>query len=422
MLLVESRALREELAASAYATHDFESIFATDKSPSPDADARHHGRGVDPIAWLVTSGTTGNSRAIRISNHRAVLSGFGIAHFCLELKPSDVIYCALPLSHATALMTGLCAALVAGCTLVIRRQFATTGFWCDVKKERATCLLYVGEVARYLLAAPPQSGERTHRLRLAYGNGLALDVWHRFQARFRIPRIVEFYGATELPLAMVNLGGRPGSIGRTTISLFSPWRIVRRDPDTGKLARRADGTYNRSDTNEPGEMVLLTHPLRKNDPGLRTGDIVVRDANGYVQFMDRSFDVFRQKGYNVSTFYVARQLRQVDGVAAVGLTHLRMPHYDGQLGLAVIAVAENFSVTALEQRYSRLADHERPRFLRITGQLRLNCGLKFDQAAYRAEGLDPGRVSDPTYVYASGHFRPITNDVWRELCLGLFRF
>lgn len=410
---------------------------------------RHHGLGAEPFLWLVTSGTTGGPKGTCISNNRAVLSGYGIAKLCLALRQGDVIYCVLPLSHATALLTGLCAALIAGCTLVIRRHFETRGFWSDVEREGATSLIYVGEVARYLLSAPYASSEQTHRLRIAYGNSMALDVWHRFQARFRIPRIFEFYGATELPLALVNLGGQPGSIGRTPFGHFSPWRIVRCDLESGELVRRVDGTCIPCETHEAGELVLLTnsHGLGqfsamtvldarstgqhmqqvdcvtcKNNMGLRTGDIVVRDDNGYVKFVDRTFEVFRQNGRNVSTSNLVRQLRQVEGVAGVGLTHLTLPHYDGQLGLAVVVPTDNFSLIALEKGYSRWVNYSRPRFLRVTAQLRLNRGLKFDQAAYRAEGIDPSAISDPAYVYASGHFRLITTNVWRELVLGQFRF
>ena len=449
ILLGDSSDLLDEIAVpSTCSTLGLKAIFDAEVH-LPNAADRHYGIGTDPFVWLATSGTTGSPKGTCISNNRAVLSGYGIAKLCLALKQSDVIYCVLPLSHATALLTGLCAALIAGCTLVTRQHFRTRGFWFDIETERATSLIYVGEVARYLLSAPHASGEQTHGLRVAYGNGMALDVWHRFQARFRIPRIFEFYGATELPLALVNLGGHPGSIGRIPLGQYSPWHIIRRDPESGELVRGDDGKCTRCDSGEAGELVLLTFPCgparpspmlelfsgstkqktqrvscvsRKNDFGLRTGDIIARDENGYVKFVDRTFEVFRQNGRNVSTAYVVSQLGHIDGVAVVGLTHFMLPRYDGQLGLAVVVPAENFSLSALETGYSQLADYSRPRFLRVTDQLRLNRGLKFDQAAYRAEGLDPSLVFDPTYVYAFGRLVAITTEVWHDLILGRFRF
>ena len=418
-----------------------------DARTEPCPKRRHVGP--EPVVWLVTSGTTGRPKRTCVSNRRAVLSGLGISAPCLALKPSDVIYCVLPLSHATGYLTGLCAAIVAGCTLATRRRLKTEGFWNELRRERATCLIYVGELARYLLAAPVESSGQSHGLRIAYGNGMALDVWHRFQSRFRIPKILEFYGATELPLALVNLGGHPGSIGHTPFAHLSPWRIVRRDTESAELVRDDQGICVACGPDEAGELVLLTSlfdgkrwgssessPMSsvgqhmqyvkcvaaRGDWGLRTGDIVLRDANGYVGFVNRTFEVFRQKGRNISTTHLARVLRQFVGVGAVGVTHLTLPHYDGQLGLVVIVPTDGFSLAQLEAQYNCLADYERPRFLRVAGELRLNRGYKFDQTAYRLEGLDPARAGESIYAYAAGHFCRITADVRREISLGHFRF
>ncbi len=403
----------------------------------------------ESFAWLTTSGTTGEPKAVGVSATRAVLAGFGISELCLALSPSDVIFCALPLSHATGLLTGLCAALVAGCTLVTRRRFAASAFWSDVANVRATALVYVGELARYLLAAPYDVSEQSHRLRVAYGSGMALDVWHRFQARFRIPRILELYGATELRLSLVNLTGRPGAIGRTPFGKVSPWRIVRRDAESGCLIRDAQDLCIECEPGEAGELVLLASYFSKDrrqnqsqrdaaadgqhmqfvsqvvcrtDWGLRTGDIVVRDDNGYIEFVDRTFEVFRQDGRNVSSAYLVRQMRHFAGVAEVGVTHLRLPHYDGQMGLAVIVPTGSFSVAGLERDYNRFAPFEKPRFLRLTAQLRVNRALKFDQAAYRIEGLCPNGPAEAMFAYAGGHFCRITPHVRREIDLGQFRF
>ncbi len=448
VLVDRDQFLEEVVLPSECAAYVLEELFEAKSTVESELSDRHRRFEAEPFAYLVTSGTTGNPKATGVSNRRAVLSGFGVAKVCLALDQHDVIYCVLPLSHATALLTGLCAALIAGCRFVMRRTFKIAGFWADIEREGATCLIYVAELARYLLAAQDGPSEQTHRLRVAYGNSLGLDVWHRFQARFGIPRIFEFYGATELPLALVNLAERPGAVGRTPLSQFSPWRIVRRDPESGELVRGSDGLCKHCDFGEAGELVLMTGPrcyptsatkneaknslgqsmtrvakiVCRHDEGLRTGDIVARDRYGYVYFVDRTFEIFRQNGRNVSTAYVVRQLLQLDAVAAVGLTHIALSHYDGQLGLAVVVPSSHFSLSMLEEGYRRLAEHERPRLLRLTTQIRFNRALKFDQAAYRSEGVDPRIVQDSAYVYTKGGFQRITTEVWAALVLGHFHF
>lgn len=56
---------------------------------------------------------------------------------------------------------------------------------------------YIGEFCRYLLSQPTHPEERNHKVRLVYGNGMRPDVWNRFRDRFNIPKICEFYAATE---------------------------------------------------------------------------------------------------------------------------------------------------------------------------------------------------------------------------------
>ena len=60
-----------------------------------------------------------------------------------------------------------------------------------------------------------------HKVKYAYGNGLRQDIWAEFQNRFKIPKIVEFYGATESPIAFVNVTNKLGSCGRSSPLLVS---------------------------------------------------------------------------------------------------------------------------------------------------------------------------------------------------------
>ena len=81
-------------------------------------------------------------------------------------------------------------------------------------------------------------GLLANSLKIAIGNGLRPDIWTRFQERFAIPHIMEFYGATEGNVGMINYDGHVGAIGRV------PWyartiqkiRLVRYDVGAGAPA------------------------------------------------------------------------------------------------------------------------------------------------------------------------------------------
>lgn len=370
--------------------------------------------GNERFALLFSSGTTNQPKLVTISNHRAVLSGYGMGVVCLGHGAGDAVYCVLPLSHATGLITGLCVALITGCGFVLRRRFHTANFWSDVTQQRITSVLYVGEVARRLVSLPPSEQALPHRVDTFYGNGMPLDVWHRLQGYFRIPRIIEFYGATELPLAMTNLAGAPGCMGRIAMRELSPWQIVSLHRKTGGPCPSGDAQCEPCADNEPGELVFMNR--------VRTGDIVARDAQGFVRYIDRRPGLFRQDGYNVSTQAVAQALRGIVGVEALGVTHLKLTRYEGQAGFLVAVPARGFDLRHLERAYERLPAHQRPRFLRLTDELRLNRGLKFDEAAYRLQGIDPGQVREPLYAYTKAGFAVLDSALWRELQLGTFHF
>jgi hypothetical protein len=53
---------------------------------------------------------------------------------------------------------------------------------------------YIGEICRYLLAQPTTPEERSHSIRLMFGNGLRPQIWRQFVSRFGIRKIGELYG------------------------------------------------------------------------------------------------------------------------------------------------------------------------------------------------------------------------------------
>ena len=124
---------------------------------------------------------------------------------------------------------------------MLRERFSASMFWDDIVKNECTVFIYIGELCRYLLNSPPQSAETKHKIRLACGNGLRPDIWADFQKRFRIPKILEWYAATEGNCVFLNFDGKVGAIGRIPKWMESKFfvEIVRFDIDTRAAAARA---------------------------------------------------------------------------------------------------------------------------------------------------------------------------------------
>jgi acyl-CoA synthetase (AMP-forming)/AMP-acid ligase II len=390
----------------------------------------------DPMSYLYTSGTTGLPKPAVVTNQRCLLASCAFARVALECGPGDVIYATLPLYHGSAQWGGLGACLYSGATLALRRRFSASRFWEDVRKLGATHFLYIGELCRYLLNQPPSDLDRSHKLRMGVGNGLRPDIWHRFQERFGVPVMREFYGATEGNAPLFNHEGRPGMVG--TLRLGQA--IVRCDPETGEVLRDSSGFCARVQEGETGLLIGRIHPLarfdgylderdtrkktlhhvfRKGDSYFDSGDLLTLHADSWVSFADRAGDTYRYKGENVSTSEVAEVLNRAPGVLESIAYGVQVPGVEGRVGMASVSAGDGFDLQRLADHVrAHLASYQRPQFVRLDERLTTTSTLKHQKTRYRAEGFDPARVKVPLYLWQSAAYVPLDADVYRRILNG----
>src|SRR5204863_3056356 len=128
----------------------------------------------------------------------------------MDTRATDRMYNCLPMYHSVGGVLATGALLVGGGSVALREKFSARHFWDDVTRWDCTLFQYIGELCRYLLRAPSHPRERTHRIRLACGNGLRAELWSPFKERFQIPRILEFYAATEGNVTLFNCEEKAG--------------------------------------------------------------------------------------------------------------------------------------------------------------------------------------------------------------------
>jgi fatty-acyl-CoA synthase len=405
----------------------------------------------DPALLIYTSGTTGLPKAAWVS-HRRVMSWSAWFAGLLNVTPADRLYNCLPMHHSVGGVVAIGAVLVGGGSVVIARKFSARRFWDDVVRWDCTLFQYIGELCRYLLDTAPCPNERRHRLRLACGNGLAGAVWREFQARFAVPRILEFYAATEGNFSLFNVEGEPGAIGRLPRFLAhrSPVAIVAFEPETGAPRRGPDGRCIRCRPGESGEAIgrisltggdpahrfegytsaletekkVLRDVFEPGDAWLRTGDLMRIDARGYFRFVDRIGGSFRWKGENVSAAEVAAVVEACPGVEAAAVYGVTVPYAEGRAGMAAVVTRAGFD---LEVMRARLADalpgYARPVFVRLVPALPTTETFKKATHRLAAEGFDPARIRDPLYVedQARGGYAPLRPDLFERIERGELR-
>ena len=371
--------------------------------------------------YIYTSGTTGLPKAANMSHLRiqTMMHSFAVA---MRSTERDRMYVVLPLYHSAGGVCAIGSTLTVGGSVIIKRKFSTTQFWDDCERYGATQFEYIGELCRYLLNAPPHPLERKHKLRVVMGNGLRPEIWPAFQARFNIPWIIEFYGATEGNVALVNADGKAGAIGRIPGYMRNvlKTRLVRFDIEHEQPIRGPDGFCIESHADEVGEAIgkiddergrfegyskgtdtekkILRNVFERDDAWFRTGDLLRRDAGGYYYFVDRIGDTFRWKGENVATSEVAEAISVFPGIKEANVYGVKVPGTDGKAGMAALVVAGLPDLVKFKEHLDRnLPAYSRPIFLRLQGEIEVTGTFKHRKIELVKEGYDPRMISEPLY-------------------------
>jgi fatty-acyl-CoA synthase len=403
--------------------------------------------------YIYTSGTTGLPKAANITHLRllGMMASFSAA---TNAKPKDRIYVVLPLYHSAGGICAIGTALTTGGAIILRRKFSAREFWDDCVRYKATLFQYIGELCRYLHNTPPHPLERKHSLRLIIGNGLRPEIWTPFKKRFRIPNIIEFYGATEGNVALMNFDGKVGAVGRipSWARNRSNVTIVRFDIEKEEPVRGPDGFCIRCEPGEVGEALgeILNDPERptsrfdgyarkeetekkvlrdvftKGDAWFRTGDLMKQDEKGYFYFIDRIGDTYRWKGENVATSEVSEVLSVFDGVQEANVYGVQIPGTDGRAGMAALVANGELDLAAIKEHLNRqLPSYAHPIFLRLQkGGTDITGTFKQRKVDLVRQGFDPDLIGDPLYVLdpVSDTYLPLDAKLYERIITGEVRY
>ncbi|XP_044048975.1 very long-chain acyl-CoA synthetase-like [Siniperca chuatsi] len=401
-------------------------------------DLRSHLTMLSPAAYIYTSGTTGFPKAAVVTHTK--LWATSLLLLLAGVNSKDVVYISLPLYHSAGFL-GFTGAIERGITVVLRSKFSASQFWDDCRKYNVTVIQYIGEILRYLCNTPKKFNDRSHKVRLAVGNGLRADVWRDFISRFGNVQIREFYGATEGNFSFLNYSGKIGAVGRDTFihKRYFPYALIKYDIDKGGPLRDSSGFCIEAAKGEPGLLVSeistnapfygyardlqqtekkkLHNVHKKGDVYFNTGDLLLIDQDNFIYFQDRIGDTFRWKGENVATTEVADIITLVDCIKEANVYGVEVPGQEGRAGMAAVTLREGQrfdSAGVFKHVENFLPAYARPRFMRIQSSLEVTGTFKHLKVKLVEEGFNPNQITDPLYFLdeKDKNYVPLTLDIF----------
>ncbi|AWD70389.1 long-chain-acyl-CoA synthetase [Acinetobacter schindleri] len=417
-----------------------------DTFPKFNPSTTHNVQGKDGLFYIYTSGTTGLPKAVIFTNSRWTLA-YGTYGHVLNLGTEDVMYCTLPLYHATGMVVCWCGVIAGAGTFAIRRKFSTSSFWKDVQKFDASAIGYVGELCRYLMDAPSSELEKGHRVKKMIGNGMRPNIWDKFKNRFGIEEVLELYASSEGNVGFSNVFNFDNTVGFSP----TPYAIVEFDKDKNEPVRDAKGHCKRVKKGTTGlligkitrrspfdgytdpeknKSVIMKDVFCKGDAYFNTGDLVRDIGFRHAQFVDRLGDTFRWKGENVSTTEVENMLTEYDKIVEAVVYGVEIPNTNGRAGMAAITLKPEAELndTDLKEMLSCfkkcLPAYSVPVFLRIQQQVETTGTFKYQKNKLKEQAFDPSKTNERLLVCLPGAdaYCDVTEEVFTNIQAYQYRF
>lgn len=358
-----------------------------------------------PASILYTSGTTGRPKGCVLSHAYELEVGSWyatIGGLVTFQEGEDRLYNPLPLFHVnSSVLSFFCVMLHGNCQIQTDR-FSPSRWWGEIRESGATVVHYLGVIVPLLLDQKPGPQDRDHRIRFAIGAGVDPQRHFEFEQRFGFP-LIEVWGMTEMVRLIVD-SEPPRQVGTRAFGRQRPGlqvRIVDHFDDD-----LPDGT--------PGEM-LVRHSEASPRKGFfseylgdpdateqawrggwfHTGDIVRRDLDGLLHFIERSKNIIRRSGENIAAaevesilqthplvlqavvLPVTDEVREEEVLACVVL-------HDNALNEVQVAIQNIFEYCAAEMAY-----HKTPGWFWVTDRLPTTSTQKIQKHQIFEPGVDP---------------------------------
>lgn len=308
----------------------------------------------DPALLHFTSGTTGMPKGA-LHVHQAVLTHYITGKFVLDFKPGDIFWCTADPGWVTGTSYGIISPLVNGVTNVIDTEEFDALCWYNILEEQKINIWYTAPTAiRRLMRIDikPKEAYNLQNLRNILSVGEPLNpeavVWGK--ENFGIP-ILDNWWQTETGGIMIanypSIKVKPGSMGKPLPGVEAAIGEI----SNGKIKILKPGIQGQLVIKKgwPSMFRSYLHEKERYEKCFIgdwyiTGDLAIKDEDGYFWFVGRADDIIKTSGHMVGPFEVESGLMRHEAVAEVAVIGKPEPSI-GELVKAFVVLKKGYEAS-----------------------------------------------------------------------------
>jgi long-chain acyl-CoA synthetase len=336
----------------------------------------HQSSAEDTCVIIYTSGTTGHPKGAALTHANLFLNAL-VSVDLLNNTSTDVLLIVLPLFHIFGMTVLMNAGVYKGSSHVLLARFDAEMVFDSMQKDKVT--IFAGVPTMYwglLNYTQPSFDYKTISANLkrclSGGASLPVKVLEDFEKRFGV-EIWEGYGMSEgspvVTFNQKNTGRKPGSIGT---------------PVWGVEVKLIDADGKEVPVGEKGELLYRGHNVMSgyfNKPAetaqalqngwMHSGDIAVKDKDGFLYIVDRTKDMIIRGGFKVYPREVEEVMIQHEAVSLVALIGVANEELGEEVKACVVlkegrSISENELITWTKER---VAAYKYPRHIEFMSAL-----------------------------------------------------
>jgi fatty-acyl-CoA synthase len=352
-----------------------------------------------PFILLYTSGTTGKPKGAVITRRNIFWQGYNFAAVG-DVGAESVLVCDSPMFHTVGLVAVAWTTLLTGATFAISDRFVPAETVArllddDLLEEGRGATHYFGvpQIARALIDDPAYQPRALNRLTGFFLGGAPCP--HDLVERLVDDgvRVANGFGMSEtgtimhVPRDLEVIRAKPGSVGLPApamqVRIVDEQGVALPDGVAGELQMRgpgvAAGYWRRPEATREAFI----------DGWFKSGDIGLRDTDGFYYVLDRSKDMYISGGENVYPAEVESALLRVPGVADAAVVGVPDERW-GEVGCAYVVLREDVTLSPqqlIDTAGQWLASYKQPKHVRYVDTIPRNAAGKAQKNLLRARVL-----------------------------------